>query len=479
MTERGQPSLDGSAACPFVAFDDDRDSRADRPDHRHRCFAEADPAPRALAHQEAYCLSSAFPVCPTFQAWARREAAQAKVVRGPADASAASSGATTTTDVPASGATAAASGDGADERDGSEGGADGAAEWSGGRPDDDIPLEARPRRNPPRDWAAPPPWATGAGSAGVVGAAGVAGASGSAASRPPGSEPDRAGDAPGFLAPRSAEGQGLAGSSADRLASGESIEDVMSPGAPNGPEVAPPAVPQGSSTRSGDLPSSAPDPELAGLVGGAAAARSVSSSSVRGTASPGEATGDSAYPPSTRSGRRPSVSSTRTPPKTRDQTTHLEHVQHDGPSWEHARRYEAYPTIKTRAGFAGMPALPRIAVLAGALGIAALALFFLPALLGIGGGGGGASPSPSSSAQVSASPSPTAVPEPTPQVYVIKEGDTLSKIAKRNDITLDQLLAANKDTIKDPDRISVGDEIIIPVPVPDEVSGGSVESIAP
>ena len=77
MTERGLPSADGSPACPFVAFEDDRDARADRPDHRHRCFAEAAPAPRALAHQEAYCLSSAFPVCPTFQDWARREAAHA------------------------------------------------------------------------------------------------------------------------------------------------------------------------------------------------------------------------------------------------------------------------------------------------------------------------------------------------------------------------------------------------------------------
>ena len=82
MTDRGLPSADGSPACPFVAFEDDRDERADRPDHRHRCFAETEPAPRALAHQEAYCLSSAFPVCPTFQEWARREAAQADPGRG-------------------------------------------------------------------------------------------------------------------------------------------------------------------------------------------------------------------------------------------------------------------------------------------------------------------------------------------------------------------------------------------------------------
>src|SRR5262245_13148762 len=77
MSDRGLPG-DGPPACPFIAFEDERDERSSSPDHRHRCFAEVTPAPRALAHQEAYCLSSAFPVCPTFQDWARREAAQAR-----------------------------------------------------------------------------------------------------------------------------------------------------------------------------------------------------------------------------------------------------------------------------------------------------------------------------------------------------------------------------------------------------------------
>ncbi|MFH0751952.1 MAG: hypothetical protein V2B17_08970, partial [Chloroflexota bacterium] len=76
MTER---IADPQAVCPFVALDDDRDHRAPVPDHRHRCFAESPAAPRALAHQAAYCLSGAFPRCPTFVDWARREAAPAKV----------------------------------------------------------------------------------------------------------------------------------------------------------------------------------------------------------------------------------------------------------------------------------------------------------------------------------------------------------------------------------------------------------------
>jgi LysM repeat protein len=62
--------------CPFVAFADDRDLRAAEPDHRHRCYAEPRPAPRALAHQTRYCLSPGFTSCPTFQDWATREAAR-------------------------------------------------------------------------------------------------------------------------------------------------------------------------------------------------------------------------------------------------------------------------------------------------------------------------------------------------------------------------------------------------------------------
>ena len=121
MTERGLPIVDGAPACPFVAFDDDRDERAAGPDHRHRCYAEPNPAPRALAHQEAYCLSSAFPVCPTFQDWARREAARSR--------------------------------------------------HDGPRPteSDAAAIAAGPQRNSPRNWAAPPPWASrvGASAAGV------------------------------------------------------------------------------------------------------------------------------------------------------------------------------------------------------------------------------------------------------------------------------------------------------------------------
>ena len=136
MTDRGLPIVDGAPACPFVAFEDDRDGRALAPDHRHRCFAEPRPAPRALAHQEAYCLASAFPVCPTFQDWARREAAAARP--GPADARPAREDippvAPVSTPLPPR------------DRDPRR------------APGIDTPPPLPPRRNPQRDWAAPPPW---------------------------------------------------------------------------------------------------------------------------------------------------------------------------------------------------------------------------------------------------------------------------------------------------------------------------------
>ncbi|CAN5821126.1 hypothetical protein BH24CHL6_BH24CHL6_02060 [soil metagenome] len=66
---------EGPTACPFVALESDRDRRSDEPDHRHRCYAEPDPAPRALAHQREYCLSAAFTTCPIFQDWAIRAGA--------------------------------------------------------------------------------------------------------------------------------------------------------------------------------------------------------------------------------------------------------------------------------------------------------------------------------------------------------------------------------------------------------------------
>ena len=217
-----------------------------------------------------------------------------------------------------------------------------------------------------------------------------------------------------------------------------------------------------------DSPAAPADPELAGLVGGG---RSVSPRSIPTRSQAGHLDLDE---PASRPGRRPAVSSTRDRDRQRDRDREVADRSraHDGPSWERGRRFEAYPTIKTRAGLSGI-ALPRAVILFGALVVAAIALFFLPGLLGVGGRDPAATARPSTSAPVAtASPSATPIPEPTAQTYTIKAGDTLSKIARDNGLTLDQLLEANKDTITNPNRIAAGDVIIIPLPPQDEVNGG-------
>ena len=76
MTQKGELFGESPQACPFIALELDRDRRSDKPDYRHRCFAEPTPQPRAIAHQEQYCLSADFPACPIFQGWAMRAAAR-------------------------------------------------------------------------------------------------------------------------------------------------------------------------------------------------------------------------------------------------------------------------------------------------------------------------------------------------------------------------------------------------------------------
>jgi hypothetical protein len=148
-----------------------------------------------------------------------------------------------------------------------------------------------------------------------------------------------------------------------------------------------------------------------------------------------------------------------------------------GPDWERPKRYEAYPTIRTRMS---MPAIPRLAGMAAAIALAAVALFFLPALLGIGAKDG-PSASPSRSPSPSQSIAPTATPAPTAVVYIIKKGDTLTKIAIAHGLTKEQLMAANP-AIKNADKIIIGQQIIIPPPpsaVPDQFGGSGSPSVSP
>jgi LysM repeat protein len=64
-------------------------------------------------------------------------------------------------------------------------------------------------------------------------------------------------------------------------------------------------------------------------------------------------------------------------------------------------------------------------------------------------------------------PTPGPPPVPTPraqQIYVVREGDTLSAIAARFGVSEEQILAENP--LSDRDRLFVGQELVIPPPPP-------------
>jgi LysM repeat protein len=106
--------------------------------------------------------------------------------------------------------------------------------------------------------------------------------------------------------------------------------------------------------------------------------------------------------------------------------------------------------------------VPVIALAIVALGMAAILLFVLPSIVA----GPTATPTPTPSSSAASTAPVTPEPAPTPQTYVIVAGDTISKIAKRFDITPEDLLAANPQ-VKNPNKIKVGDELVIPAPESD------------
>ena len=131
--------------------------------------------------------------------------------------------------------------------------------------------------------------------------------------------------------------------------------------------------------------------------------------------------------------------------------------------WEKPRRFEAYPSLRTRVGLPGLSSfgrLPPVAVGVVALVLAAGVLFLLP---GIFAGSPTATRSPVASRTVR--PTITAVPTtaapPTPLTYTVKRGDTLSKIAKDFAVTVAQLLAANPQ-VTNANALKIGQVLNIP-----------------
>lgn len=446
MTERNAPDP-GAIACPFVAFEGDRDERSDRPDHRHRCYAEVRPAPRAAAHQGAFCLSPGFAACPSFQDWARREAARARVAaatsaadedlaglaRGSADRR-------TMGDVADADDTYDVGGPERDDESDRGAEAAGLAAWTGRQGDAETDASEPPMRNPQRDWAAPPPWAVPGG-----------GSSGEPA--PPGFLTRRRRRAPGD-APE-AEAVGLSRS--------RWLRDVV-PG-----ETLGAAIPDPLHEPAADLDldrSLAEDRAARQRVArpGAdrAAAAFLAGSAAEAGLDPG---GSRPARPSAPLPTRPSLSDVRRPPIERDTA---------GPAWERPRRHEAFPTLKTRMR---LPSLSRLTLATLALVVAAIVLFSAPFMVKfLGGGGGGdaiATPSPTPASTVSLAP--TESPTPTARVYVVKARDTISSIASKLGLTTAELLAANPQ-VKNPDKIAIGDVLTIPTAAPSEIISGASPS---
>ncbi len=410
MTERGLPIADGAPACPFVAFEDERDERAATPDPRHRCYAETRPAPRALAHQEAYCLSSSFPVCPTFQDWARREAARSRA------------------DSP--------------------------------RPVESGGEDAVSRRNPPRTWSAPPPW---------LGGRRGGPAAGDWVDDDPHLDPNES-----IQAAQPTPGGGLSGSYADRAISDPraAAADDMDADQPEDGRAAElplaggafPAADQPPGANRPEAPAPTPanrapeiwDEEPAAGSAEAAAHRP------RRERDPGRVaafTGDAAGEPQPPGpGRRPE-----------------RHRESDAPEWERAKPMEAYPTLRSRR-------LPELSVSPILLAVVALALaaafvFALPGLLGFGNPQTAGSPGATTPIRT-ALPSfaPTPVPQPTQHIYIVQANDTMSRIAGRFKIPLAELIAANAANIPNPNTLQIGDQVIIPVPLPSQVPAASPAS---
>jgi LysM repeat protein len=99
-----------------------------------------------------------------------------------------------------------------------------------------------------------------------------------------------------------------------------------------------------------------------------------------------------------------------------------------------------------------------------ALAVAALVLFLLPGFLSNHGGGGGGhreTPTAVAEATVTEGP-PTPTPAPTPKSYTVKSGDSLTKIAQRFAVTIENLGCYN--SLANLNALQIGQVLLIPPP---------------
>ncbi|HUP82860.1 MAG TPA: LysM peptidoglycan-binding domain-containing protein [Candidatus Limnocylindria bacterium] len=432
MTQRGELFGESPQACPFIALELDRDRRSDKPDYRHRCFAEPTPQPRAIAHQEAYCVSSEFASCPIFQGWAMRAAARPVPVPAGYEGRPAQPQAPMQT----------------------------VAEVQAAARQAPLPVDVEP----------------------VVPAPGEAWPSDTFSPAPPLDTP----------AQLSAFEPADAGFDA---ADAQSIEAAMPSGSAAPFQPAPPVeqeLPSAWSTS----PSPAVPAFLQGVAAGAAGSADeprLVSEPLDDAPVPGFLAGRPERAPAARSAGRPPAG---LPRSSKPETPYRESVSREDlvPSWDLTGQYGA-DLNDDRGGrrgrmddegagggdrFGGLiTAIAVIAILA--LGVAGV--LFLPGLLA---GHPAPTPTPGTSipptvfgsptlpvatitpiASVLPTAQPTATPSPevTPRLYRIKSGDTLGKIASRFHVSIADILAANPQ-ISDADHIIPGQVITIPQPAP-------------
>jgi LysM repeat protein len=68
--------------------------------------------------------------------------------------------------------------------------------------------------------------------------------------------------------------------------------------------------------------------------------------------------------------------------------------------------------------------------------------------------------------------STSAAPSTGPVTYTVKQGDTMTSIAKAHGVDVNALIAANKQ-IKNPNDLQIGDVLTIPTPSPSVITAAS------
>ncbi|CAN5566669.1 hypothetical protein BH23CHL6_BH23CHL6_04400 [soil metagenome] len=437
MAEQGGISFgEGPTACPFIALESDRDRRADEPDHRHRCYAEPEPAPRAIAHQRGFCLAPTFPGCPIFQDWAVRAGARPV----PKHPNAAVRPPETSMSAPDWDGrppwVADAAPDEPQQLGAFDGPPQGAPPPAGGPPADPVerstaPTVPIPQHAPPDEGVAPrvdPGMPT------------------LPIERVPSLPVDRTGDAERDARLEAQRQQRMLEererrAEEERRRRGEEERRERERRA-EAAAVMPPFLTD--RTDAPPPPSAGPPPSPAGPPPSAPPERTV--------------------PRAPQAPQAPQQRPTRRSSKEEWAAKREDLV----PVWER-QPIRAYPTMRRRIGIGGSgDAISTLTTLLAVLAVIALVVFAviaLPSLLGGTTPGrttvpGAASPAGTVVAATPV-PTPTAVPQPTPRTYTIQAGDSLFAVALQFGLTVDQLLAANPD-IEDANYVTIGQVIVIP-----------------